>query len=139
MSACGAASPTILCMSLPASSNSQPLSVCHRPYPLCPGCCPLLCCPQALSQFGTDFTLICHLFPGRHRRHLKNKFNKESKANPTRVDDALKASANATISSYQVRVGGWVGWRGEGEAWIRSFTGAEGALSAGKLRSAWLG
>lgn len=29
--------------------------------------------PQALSQFGTDFTLICHLFPGRQRRHLKNK------------------------------------------------------------------
>jgi hypothetical protein len=28
---------------------------------------------QALSQFGTDFTLICHLFPGRQRRHLKNK------------------------------------------------------------------
>lgn len=28
---------------------------------------------QALSQFGTDFSLISQLFPGRQRRHLKNK------------------------------------------------------------------
>ena len=57
--------------------------------------------PQALSQFGTDFTLIAHLFPGRQRRHLKNKFTRESRVDPPRVDAAIRASANATITSYQ--------------------------------------
>ncbi|GAB4822758.1 hypothetical protein N2152v2_009804 [Parachlorella kessleri] len=56
---------------------------------------------KALSQFGTDFSLLCHLFPGRQRRHLKNKFNKESRANPGRVDEALKASTKATVHSYK--------------------------------------
>lgn len=57
---------------------------------------------KALSQFGTDFTLISHLFPGRQRPHLKNKFKRESKRNPKRVDEALEASAKATATSYQV-------------------------------------
>lgn len=56
---------------------------------------------RALSQFGTDFTLIAHLFPGRQRRHLKNKYSRENKLNPIRVDEALRASANATINSYK--------------------------------------
>ena len=56
---------------------------------------------QALSQFGTDFTLIAQLFPGRQRKHLKKKFCKEGKMNAARVDAALKASANATINSYK--------------------------------------
>lgn len=67
---------------------------------------------QALSQFGTDFTLISHLFPGRQRPHLKNKFKRESKVNPRRVDAALKASASATATSYQV-------CRGWGAVWVR--------------------
>lgn len=56
---------------------------------------------KAVSQFGTDFTLITHLFPGRQRRHLKNKFTRESKINPMRMDQALQASAQATIQSYE--------------------------------------
>jgi hypothetical protein len=56
---------------------------------------------KAVSQFGTDFTLITHLFPGRQRRHLKNKFTRESKINPMRIDEALRASAQATIHSYK--------------------------------------
>jgi hypothetical protein len=57
--------------------------------------------PQALSQFGTDFTLITNLFPGRQRRHLKNKYTRESKINGARVDEALRASQHTTITSYQ--------------------------------------
>jgi hypothetical protein len=57
---------------------------------------------QALSQFGTDFTLITHLFPGRQRRHLKNKFTRESKINPQKVDNALHASADTDVTNYQV-------------------------------------
>ncbi|KAK2077409.1 hypothetical protein QBZ16_004254 [Prototheca wickerhamii] len=56
---------------------------------------------KALSQFGTDFTLISHLFPGRQRPHLKNKFKRESKRDPKRVDAALEASAKASATSYQ--------------------------------------
>jgi transcription factor TFIIIB component B'' len=56
---------------------------------------------QALSQFGTDFTLIAQLFPGRQRKHLKKKFCKEGKHNAARIDEAMKASAHATISSYR--------------------------------------
>lgn len=55
----------------------------------------------ALSQFGTDFSLIAHLFPGRARRHLKNKFQKESRVNPKRVDAALRATQSSGAKSYQ--------------------------------------
>jgi hypothetical protein len=56
---------------------------------------------RALSQFGTDFTLIAQLFPGRQRKHLKKKFCKEGKVNAARIDAAMKASAHATINSYK--------------------------------------
>ena len=56
---------------------------------------------KALSQFGTDFTLISQLFPGRQRRHLKNKFTRESKIAPKRVDEALKAASRSTVASYK--------------------------------------
>lgn len=55
---------------------------------------------KALSQFGTDFTLISHLFPGRERRHLKNKFTRENKLHPQRIDEAMNQSSNVTINSY---------------------------------------
>ncbi|KAL4529138.1 hypothetical protein Ndes2526B_g06775 [Nannochloris sp. 'desiccata'] len=55
---------------------------------------------KALSQFGTDFTLISHLFPGRERRHLKNKYTRENKIHPDRIDEAMNQSSNGTINSY---------------------------------------
>ena len=45
---------------------------------------------RALSQFGTDFSLIERLFPGRTRRQIKHKFNAEERAHPERVDAALQ-------------------------------------------------
>ena len=58
---------------------------------------------QALSQFGTDFTLMERVFPGRARRALKNKFNRECRADGARVDQALKdaASGGGALESYQ--------------------------------------
>lgn len=44
---------------------------------------------KALNTLGTDFTLMCELFPERTRRELKMKFNKEEKINKTLVDKAL--------------------------------------------------
>lgn len=57
---------------------------------------------RALSQFGTDFTLITNLFPGRERRHIKNKYTRENKLNPERVDAALQtATASSALNSYR--------------------------------------
>ena len=56
---------------------------------------------RALSQFGTDFSLMAMLFPGRMRKHLKKKFCKESKVSPERIDAAMRASAHATLGSYR--------------------------------------
>lgn len=44
---------------------------------------------KALNTLGTDFTLMCELFPDRTRRELKMKFNKEEKINRTLIDKAL--------------------------------------------------
>lgn len=47
---------------------------------------------DALKCYGTDFSLFERLFPGRPRRQLKNKFKREERENPARVDEALSAA-----------------------------------------------
>lgn len=32
-------------------------------------------------MFGTDFEMICHLFPGRTRKQIRHKWNREEKEN----------------------------------------------------------
>eukprot|EP00879_Flechtneria_rotunda_P006583 GHRR01006916.1.p1 GENE.GHRR01006916.1~~GHRR01006916.1.p1 ORF type:complete len:966 (+),score=514.46 GHRR01006916.1:410-3307(+) len=44
---------------------------------------------KALKMFGTDFTAIAKLFPGRDRRHMKFKFNKESKLHWDKIQEAM--------------------------------------------------
>ncbi|PKS10153.1 hypothetical protein jhhlp_001903 [Lomentospora prolificans] len=44
---------------------------------------------HALKRFGTDFEMIAQLFPGRQRRHIKMKFNREEKFSRARIDAAL--------------------------------------------------
>ncbi|CAL8320631.1 unnamed protein product [Lota lota] len=44
----------------------------------------------AVSMVGTDFSMICQLFPHRARSEIKNKFKKEERANSWRVDKAFK-------------------------------------------------
>merc|ERR1719174_2262447 len=44
---------------------------------------------KALREFGTDFSLIERLFPGRNRRQIKRKWLKEEKKNPVRIEEAL--------------------------------------------------
>lgn len=72
---------------------------------------------QALKNFGTDFTLLTHLFPGRTRRQCKNKYTKECKANAKRVDEALKGNETGNSAPYDAvlsRV------RGESDGTVRS-------------------
>lgn len=45
---------------------------------------------DALSRFGTDFSLIQHLFPNRSRRQIKLKFKREERENLQKVEMYLK-------------------------------------------------
>ena len=45
---------------------------------------------KALSVFGTDFSMVALLFRGRDRSQLINKYHKEERDNPGRVELALK-------------------------------------------------
>jgi len=55
---------------------------------------------QALQQFGTDFSLIQRLFPGRSRRQIKKKYLVEDKINPGRIEAAIK-NLNPNTTLYQ--------------------------------------
>lgn len=44
---------------------------------------------QGLQNFGTDFQMISHMFPGATRRSIKLKFTREERDDPQRVRDAL--------------------------------------------------
>ncbi|KAK5627925.1 hypothetical protein RRF57_003640 [Xylaria bambusicola] len=44
---------------------------------------------RLLSMFGTDFETISNLFPGKNRRAIKLKFNKEERLRPNRVNAAM--------------------------------------------------
>ncbi|KAL1878818.1 hypothetical protein VTK73DRAFT_7471 [Phialemonium thermophilum] len=44
---------------------------------------------HALHMFGTDFQLISKMFPGKNRRHIKLKFNREERQRPLRITAAL--------------------------------------------------
>jgi transcription factor TFIIIB component B'' len=55
---------------------------------------------QALRQFGTDFSLIQRLFPGRSRRQIKKKYLVEDKINPGRVEAAIR-NLNPDVALYK--------------------------------------
>lgn len=44
---------------------------------------------QAVQQFGTDFSMIAQLFPGRSREQIRNKYKKEERQHPLMLRDAL--------------------------------------------------
>ncbi|KAM9307085.1 uncharacterized protein KZ484_000411 [Pholidichthys leucotaenia] len=44
----------------------------------------------AVSMVGTDFSMICQLFPHRARSEIKNKFKKEQRENAWRIDKAFR-------------------------------------------------
>lgn len=47
-------------------------------------------CLQALREFGTNFAMIQHLFPGRTRKQVLLKYKKEEKSCPLRVSEAMR-------------------------------------------------
>ena len=58
---------------------------------------------QAVRQFGTDFSLMERIFPGRPRRTLKKKFNKEERADPNRLTRALQGGGRGDSAAHQYR------------------------------------
>ncbi|KAL5606001.1 hypothetical protein BROUX41_006207 [Berkeleyomyces rouxiae] len=52
---------------------------------------------HALKMFGTDFEMISSMFPGRTRRHVKMKFNREERMAPTRINAALVGEKHITV------------------------------------------
>ncbi|XP_019937683.2 transcription factor TFIIIB component B'' homolog isoform X2 [Paralichthys olivaceus] len=54
----------------------------------------------AVSMVGTDFSMICQLFPHRARSEIKNKFKKEERANSWRVDKAFRERRKLDIEYF---------------------------------------
>lgn len=45
---------------------------------------------KALEICGIEFSLISSLFPNKERKHIKAKYLKEVKTNPSRIDEVLR-------------------------------------------------
>lgn len=56
---------------------------------------------QALQAFGTDFDTICRMFKGKTRKHIKLKFNREERVNPSRITAALVGQKTVAIDMEQ--------------------------------------
>jgi hypothetical protein len=53
---------------------------------------------EALSRFGTDFSLIAHVFPTRTRRQIKLKFKREERDYPQKVNQFLKSRTRMNVA-----------------------------------------
>lgn len=60
---------------------------------------------EALSRFGTDFSLVEHVFPTRSRRQIKQKFKREERDNPARVEECLKSRSRMNIPDVRREFG----------------------------------
>lgn len=60
---------------------------------------------NGLSIWGTDFELIARMIPGRSRRQVKNKFNREERRDPSKITEALKSRKKLDIAEYADAVG----------------------------------
>ncbi|XP_053195480.1 transcription factor TFIIIB component B'' homolog [Scomber japonicus] len=54
----------------------------------------------AISMVGTDFSMICQLFPHRPRSEIKNKFKKEERENAWRIDKAFRERRKLDIEYF---------------------------------------
>ncbi|KAI1433176.1 hypothetical protein GGR50DRAFT_521328 [Xylaria sp. CBS 124048] len=66
---------------------------------------------RLLGMFGTDFETISKLFPGKNRRAIKLKFNKEERLNPGRVNATMmvrgQKKVNIDIEEYKASQQQW--------------------------------
>ncbi|KAI1167450.1 hypothetical protein F5B18DRAFT_601826 [Nemania serpens] len=66
---------------------------------------------RLLGMFGTDFETISRLFPGKNRRAIKLKFNKEERLCPNRINAAMmvrgQKKVNIDIEEYKASQRQW--------------------------------
>ncbi|KAI1735594.1 hypothetical protein F4680DRAFT_435139 [Xylaria scruposa] len=66
---------------------------------------------RLLGMFGTDFETISRLFPGKNRRAIKLKFNKEERLRPNRVNSAMmvrgQKKVNIDLEEYKASQRQW--------------------------------
>ncbi|KAF9090076.1 Transcription factor TFIIIB component B [Mortierella sp. AD031] len=55
---------------------------------------------EALSQWGTDFGIICKIFPKKSRIAIRNKFKREDRLNHSRVEQALNKKTPIDLDAY---------------------------------------
>ena len=58
---------------------------------------------KALRQVGTEFSLMQSFFPGRTRKQLKAKFQKEERAHPELVKKALDVTVPLDTTAFDVQ------------------------------------
>lgn len=62
---------------------------------------------RGLRMFGTDFEMISKMFPGKQRRHVKLKYNREERHCPRRIDAAVvgEKTIKLDIDEYKAFTG----------------------------------
>ncbi|KAM0198820.1 hypothetical protein ACHAPI_003841 [Fusarium lateritium] len=62
---------------------------------------------RGLSMFGTDFEMISKMFPGKQRRHVKLKYNREERHCPGRITAAVvgEKTVKIDIDEYKAFTG----------------------------------
>lgn len=62
---------------------------------------------RGLCMFGTEFEMISKMFPGKQRRHIKLKYNREERHNPHRIDEAVMGvkTTKMDIDEYRAFTG----------------------------------
>ncbi|KAF9934405.1 Transcription factor TFIIIB component B [Linnemannia zychae] len=55
---------------------------------------------DALSQWGTDFGIICKIFPSKSRIAIRNKFKREDRINHARIQEALYKKTPIDLETY---------------------------------------
>jgi len=64
-----------------------------------------------LRMFGTDFETISHMFPGKNRRMVKLKFNREERLRPNRINAAVSPRSGKEVAidldHYKERRNNW--------------------------------
>lgn len=58
---------------------------------------------RGLAMFGTDFEIISKMIPGKQRRHVKLKFNREERHCPRRVNAALVGEKTVAMDMDEYR------------------------------------
>jgi hypothetical protein len=62
---------------------------------------------KALTIFGPDFSMIAKMFKDRDRNQVKNKFHKEERQNPAKIDAAFKRQRKYNAKTLTDQVSGF--------------------------------